>query len=131
MKLKLTKENLDIFSLMQHIVLININSYRSLKKENQDFSNEEVQNNFDLLCTNYINIHKSFSIFGWKSYYRDLQFPTINKYIVRSNKDLAFHLIIDLEQDHYTCSKVGLQTTDRIFEPTQINLFNIQFEYGE
>jgi len=126
-KFKLNKENLDVVSLMQHMVYINISAYREMKHKN--FNDEIVQKDFELLCDRYIRLHESYSIHEWQCCYSDLTLPKMNKYVIQPDLTMAvYHLIIDLEKDYNNCSKVGIQVFDRMEEPVSINIFNVQFE---
>ena len=128
-KFKLNKENLDVVSLMQHIVFINISSFDMMKVK--DFSDKEVQKQFELLCESYIRLHESFSIYKRECLYNEMLSPLTNKYIIQPDKRLvAYHLIIDLEKEYNNCAKIGIQTSDRMIEPVPINIFNIKFEAG-
>lgn len=125
-KLKLNKENLDVISLMQHIVYISIGTYRNMK--NEDFNNESVIHNFELLCNSYIRLHEPQSIHRWEFCYNNLLTKTIKYTIKPSEKMLLFHLIIDLTKDYNNCAKVGIQNSERVVQSVPINVFNIQFE---
>lgn len=126
-KFKLTKENLDVVNLMQHMVFINISEYENTK--HVDYNDELVQNEFEVLCENYIKMHESFSMRDWKCYYSDIPDPMINKYIIiYPTKELAYHLIIEINKSYHDCSKVGIQFPDRVIQPVPINIFNINFD---
>ena len=125
-KFKLTKENLDVVNLMQHMVFINISTFQDTKY--MDYNDELVRHAFDVLCDNYLKLHESFSIREWRSYYDDIPDPMINKYIIYPNKELVYHLIIEINKSYHDCSKVGMQFPDRVIQPVSINIFNVQFD---
>lgn len=125
-KFKLNKENLDLVNMIQHIVFINIKNYQNMKQLN--FNNHLIRNEFELSCDNYLQLHESFSMRDWRCYYDETQDPMIKKYIIYPNKELAYHLIIEINKSYHDCSKLGIQFSDRIIQPVPIDVFNIQFE---
>lgn len=126
-KFKLCSENLDVVALMQQMVYINLEVYKTMK--NKDFTDEVVRNEFELRCEKYLRLHESFGIKEWICYFSDLKHSLkINKYIVQGRLTTsAFHLIINLEKDYKECAKVGLQVFDTWYEPVTINIFNVEF----
>jgi len=126
-KFKLSSENLDGVALMQQMVYINLEVYKTMKSK--DFNDESIRNEFELRCDRYLRLHESFAIKEWRCYFRDLKHsPKINKYIIQCRLTASsLHLIIDLEKNYKECAKVGLQVFDTWYEPVTINIFNVEF----
>jgi len=126
-KFKLTKNNLNIIQLIQHIVYINKSVYIQMRGEK--FNNDDsLRNNFELICDNYIRLNNPQS-YIWSSELSN----EINKYILMGNiiAPEKHILIINLERDYNNCLKIGLQFSGRLIEPVPINIFNVQFEVGD
>jgi len=133
-KFKLNKDNLESIHLMQNMVFANIMTFDIMKNDN--FDSTDVQELFNMRCDHYIRLHESnYTLNGWRSYYLDIPNPMISKYIIFPDKGkFAYHLIIEINKSYNTCSKLGIQSFDRLIpssDPVLINIFNIQFELGD
>jgi hypothetical protein len=124
-KFKLTNDNLDAIHLMQHMVFINISTYKNMNY--MDFNDELVRNTFEVLCDKYIRLHESFSIKEWRCLYNEISDSMINKYIIPLDQ-IVYHLIIEINKSYNDCSRVGIEFSNGSIQPVSIDIFNVQFQ---
>jgi hypothetical protein len=126
-KFKLTKGNLNLLHLIQHAILIAKSTYESMKNH-QDFENQDVRHNFELICENYIKIHCTFA----EMYARGCSLiePKKMQWLILLNQiDHPIELVIDLEKSHYDCCSMSQTFNGHQFGPVTINFFNVEFIY--
>lgn len=124
-KFKLTKNNLDLLHFIQQAIFIAISTYKDIKNH-QDFDDESIRRNFELICENYIKFHCTYGdMYGRGCGLiepRKLQWlllPAIHEYPIE--------LLIDLEKSYYDCCSISQTISGHKFGPTSINFFNVEF----
>lgn len=124
-KFKLTKESLDLVSLIQQMVFINISSYKSINDGN--FYDDNVRNNFNNICNNYLLLHQSLSLNNWINNDYELK-EKINKYSIQMNENITYHIMIDLTKEFNNSLKLSIQMGNNISDFIITNIFNIHYE---
>jgi len=122
-KFKLTKYNLDLINLIQHTILISISSYKNMS--NQDWNDEKIIYDFELLCESYLNLHHYRDIHSWG--FSVTPSKKMEMIIYMENSDLPYNLIIDLEKSYYDCCSMSQTLNGHEFGPVTINFFNVEF----
>jgi len=125
-KFKLTKETLDLLHFIQHTILISMSAYNNTK--DQDWNDEKVVYNFELICDAYLNRYHYPTVHSWGFSVR--QFKKMEVMINMKNSDIPYNLIIDLEKSHYDCCSMTQTINGHQFGPVTINFFNVEFVYS-
>lgn len=124
-KFKLTKRNLDIIQLIQHIVYINISTYKNMC--DRDWNESSVIHEHELICDSYLKLHSSHSVMNlWDS---GMESFKVRTYLIGefSEPDNRYILRIELDKSYHDCCKLGRFISGRVIEPVSINIFNIEF----
>lgn len=124
-KFKLTKNNLDFMNLIQHIVFINISTYKNMSE--QDWNDSKVIHTHQVICDSYLKLHCSYSTMNlWDS---GLESFKVRTYLIGENSDPdnRYILRIELDKPFHSCCQLGRMLNGNCIEPVSINVFNIEF----